>query len=325
MRIQQLSEQTGISKRNIHFYIKEHLLHPKTDALNGYYDFLKEDLERLILIKHFRDMGLSISNIKSLLDNPTSTEYYLRMHIGRLEKELHSLSQNKATLLSILDKIPVRPTFSDLYLHTTETCDSKSQSHSVLDYDGKLVNHFIWRTFWQEEELSEYQKYLWDKINRLTDTREKNVHYARLYDYLCQQEQKKINAFYEDGTAHFHHIASFTSENISLHVEEIKHSICEFLHNPTAVKLWKEFYFDFQLPLMHIFTEEIGHLAKEMSPFYSKYEQNSTLACKIVYDWLRSNDGKDLYQEIMSRLDGFVDLENFEHAELEFMNTIFRY
>ena len=85
MRIQQLSKRTGITKRNIHFYIKEHLLTPKSDSANGYYDFSEEDYKQLILIKQFRDMGLSISNIKALLNNPASAEYYLRMHIGKLD------------------------------------------------------------------------------------------------------------------------------------------------------------------------------------------------------------------------------------------------
>lgn len=325
MRIQQLSEKTGISKRNIHFYIKEGLLKPKTDTANGYYDFSEKNLEQLLFIKEFRNMGLSISNIKSLLENPASAEYYLRMHIGRMEQELHNLSANKAMLLSILEKLPVRPSFSDVYFHTTQTCVTEHLLKPSPLYDGKLVNHFIWRTFLQQEELSEYQQYLWDKINRLTDTREKNEHYARLYDYLCQQDQKKINHFYEGELAHFQHIAAFTNENLSIHVGEIKQSITAFIHNPIAVRQWKEYYFDFQLPLMHIFTSEIGTLAKEMSPFYAAYEHNTSHACAIVFDWLLSKEGQSLYQEIMSSLDGYIHLEHYNHTELEFMNTIFKY
>ena len=325
MRIQQLSEQTGISKRNIHFYIKEKLLAPKTDTTNGYYDFSKKDQEQLLLIKYFRKMGLSISDIKSLLENPASAEYYLRMHIGRLEQELHTLSVNKDNLLSILGQLPIRPTFSDLYLHTKQKYDAEQSHYNTPLYDGKLVNHFLWRTFWQQEELSEYQQYLWDKMNRLTDSREKNEHYTKIYDYLCQQDQKKINHFYEEGNTHFYRIAEFSSENLSTHVEELKTAITEFIQTPAAVKQWKEHYFDFQLPLMHIFTGEIGKLAKEMSPFYANYDQNSRIACEIVYNWLLSEDGYPLYEEIMHTLTGYVDLNNFYHTELEFMNTIFKY
>ena len=325
MRIQQLSEQTGISKRNIHFYIKEELLHPKTDLVNGYYDFSEEDLQQLLLIKYFRNTGLSISNIKSLIENPASAEYYLRMHIGRLEQELHALSANKDTLLSILERLPIRPDFLDLYIHTKEECALDHAISTTPLYDGKLVNHFLWRTFWQQENLSEYQQYLWDKMNRLTDSREKNEHYTKIYDYLCQQDQKIFNAFYEEGNAHFYHIASFSSETLSLHVEELKTAITEFIHTPAAIKQWKEHYYQFQLPLMHIFTGEIGKLAYEMSPFFAAYECNSIEACQIVYDWLLSEDGSELYQKVITSLDGYVDLTNFYHTELEFMNTIFKY
>lgn len=325
MRIQQIAKLTGISKRNIHFYIKEQLLTPKMDTANNYYDFSEKDMEQLLLIKYFRSMGLSISNIKSLLENPASAEYYLRMHIGRLEQELHTLSANKDMLLSILEKLPIRPAFSDLYLHTTEICDKKQPIPTPPIYDGKLVNHFIWRTFLQQEELSEYQQYLWDKINRLTDSREKNEHYAKIYDYLCQQDQKKINAFYEGQLSHFHHIAAFSLEEIGIHAEEIKVAVTEFIHTPAAVKQWKEYYYQFQLPLMYIFSGEIGSLAKEMSSFFAVYQRNSTHACRQVYEWMLTPEGETLYKEILAALEGFVDLEHYKHAELEFMNTIFKY
>lgn len=117
-------------------------------------------------------MGLSISNIKSLLQNPASAEYYLRMHISKLEQEIELLLDNKSMILSILDKLPVLPQFNDLYSITTHDRHVKSL-RSSLPYDGKLVNHFLWKTFWEKENLTEYQQYLWNKINRLTNQREK--------------------------------------------------------------------------------------------------------------------------------------------------------
>ena len=324
MRIQLLSEKTGVTKRNIHFYIKEQLLNPKSDSTNGYYDFSEKDYEQLVLIKHFRDMGLSISNIKALLNNPASAEYYLRMHIGRLEQEIEILSQNKDQILSILERLPVNPEFQDMYNFTTQQA-SLAQTNSIPLYDGKLVNHFLWRTFWQNEELSEYQQYLWDKMNKLTDSREKNEHYAKVYDYLCQQDQKKINILYRERNTHFNRIADLSEQEVPAYAEEMKHSIEEFIHDKMAIKQWKEHYHSFLVPQMYIFTGEIGRLAKEMSPFYAAYQNHSSEACRIVYEWLVSEDGADLHKEILHTLEGFVNLEDYHHAELESMNTIFKY
>lgn len=323
MRIQELSKKTDITKRNIHFYIKEGLLTPSTDSLNGYYNFSETDYEQLLLIKQLRQFGLSISNIKSLLQNPASAEYYLRMHIGRLEQEMELLAVNKASILSILDKLPVSPNFNHLY--TTTMSASQKVTDSTPLYDGKLVNHFLWRTFWEKENLSEYQQYLWDKMNRLTERREQNKHFAKVYDYLCQQDQKKINALYKERNLHFNRIAELSEADIPSYSEEMKSNIAEFIHNPAAVKQWKEHYHSFLVPQMYIFTGDIGKLAQEMSPFFASYQHNSMSACQQVYEWLLSEEGNSLYLEILSCLDGYIDLAAYEHAELESMNTIFKY
>ena len=324
MRIQHFSEITGLPKRTIHFYIKEKLLFPKTDAQNGYYDFTEEDIKRLMLIKKLRDMGLSISVIRALFNNPTAAAYYLRRRIGEIEQDIHQLKNTTENISFILKELPITPTFMDL-------CSSILRSEVNTDiipmqqYDGELVNHFLWKTFWPKDTLSEFQQFLWDKINRLTDTRTKNPYYANVYDYLCSQNQKKIDALYAERNTHFGRIAELPDSEIPQYAEEMKHSVTEFIHTPMAVKQWKEHYHSFLAPQMHIFTGEIGNLAKEMSPFFAAYQKNSSKACILVYEWLTSEDGQDLYCEITRTLKGYVNLEDFHHAELESMNTIFKY
>ena len=324
MRIQTLSQKTGISKRNIHYYIKENLLTPKADDGNGYYAFSDADYQRLLIIKHLRGMGLSISTIKALLNNPASAEYYFRMQIGFIEQQISELSSNSQNLQLILKELPVNPNYSDLSALLTKE-ELYSNTSPPLQYDGKLVNHFLWRSFWQKETLSEYQQFLWEKINRLTDAREKNEHYTKLYDYLCSQSQNKIDALYQERNSHFKRIAALSEEEVVQYAEEMKQNIQVFIHTPAAVRQWKEHYDAFLLPQMYIFTGEIGQLAKEMSPFFSSYRNHSAKACELVFQWLHSIDGHKLLEEIHSVLDGYIHLEEFGHAELESMNTIFKY
>ena len=49
MKLREISEQTGITKRNIHFYIKEGLIHPDVEAVSGYYEFSEEDKKRMFI------------------------------------------------------------------------------------------------------------------------------------------------------------------------------------------------------------------------------------------------------------------------------------
>ena len=46
MRIQEVSHKTGITKRNIHYYIKQGIITPKMNPANGYYDFSEEDCQK---------------------------------------------------------------------------------------------------------------------------------------------------------------------------------------------------------------------------------------------------------------------------------------
>lgn len=324
MRIQELSEKTGISKRNIHFYIKEKLLDPKVNETNGYFDFIEEDVQKLMLIKNLREAGFSISMIRSMFHRPTTAEYYMRMRLGKIQQEIRELQKIGQGLGCVLEKMPTNPNFYDLHELVVKR-EFVNENEREESYDGMLVNHFLWRTFWESEELTEYQQFLWEKINKMTDQREKNIHYANLYDYLSSQDHKKIDTLYKERNQHFNRIAAFTEAEIRAYVEEMKESVAIFIHTPAAVAQWKEHYHTFICPQMKIFTGKIGEMAEEMSPFFGAYKRNSTKACYIVYEWLNSKEGENLKEEILKILEGYVNLEYCNHAELESMNIIFEY
>ena len=84
MKIAEACRETGISKSTIHFYISEKLISPKTDPENGYYIFEEEDISRLIFCRNFRNVGVPIPEIRSLLRNPLTAGHYLNLHIQKL-------------------------------------------------------------------------------------------------------------------------------------------------------------------------------------------------------------------------------------------------
>ncbi len=169
---------------------------------------------------------------------------------------MHQLRNTTENISFILKELPITPTFTDL-CSSILSDNIKTDASFVLQYDGELVNHFLWKTFWPKDDLSEFQQFLWDKINRLTDTRSKNPYYASVYDYLCSQNQKKIDTLYAERNSHFSRVAELPEADIPQYVEEIKLSVTEFIHTPIAIKQWKEHYHSFLVPQMHIFTGEI--------------------------------------------------------------------
>ncbi len=70
MRIGALSALTGLSRDTLRFYEKQGLIRsrPSAEPSNTYRDYPEETAERLRMISDARDAGLSISDLKTLLD-----------------------------------------------------------------------------------------------------------------------------------------------------------------------------------------------------------------------------------------------------------------
>lgn len=115
MKMQEICKKTKLSKRTIHFYIKEKLITPAVNPENGYFIFSEEDCQKLQLIHEFRNAGLSISVIRSLLDKPVTAGYYLNIHIRELTRQKQQLEQTVDSLTQILDQMPIHLDFPALY------------------------------------------------------------------------------------------------------------------------------------------------------------------------------------------------------------------
>ena len=60
MRIKEVIEKTGLSRRTIQFYISQKLIMPKEDPVNGYHDFSNEDVRNLIIISRLRRLDFPV-------------------------------------------------------------------------------------------------------------------------------------------------------------------------------------------------------------------------------------------------------------------------
>lgn len=76
MKIKQVEELVGITKKNIRFYESQGLLDVER-AENGYREYHKEDIARLQEIKLFRKMDLSIEEMKALLKRRKACRFAL--------------------------------------------------------------------------------------------------------------------------------------------------------------------------------------------------------------------------------------------------------
>ena len=81
MTIQEVEKIAGMTRANIRFYEKEGLITPERNEANNYRAYSDRDVEALRKIKHLRILGISVKDIKRIIENelelPEAAEYRL--------------------------------------------------------------------------------------------------------------------------------------------------------------------------------------------------------------------------------------------------------
>ena len=80
------------------------------------------------------------------------------------------------------------------------------------EYDNTIVNQILLRGFLPEGELSEYQKFIWEKINYITTSDSLpgpwQDDYARIKQFLCSLTQEQTDSFFAKRDLHYREVAS---------------------------------------------------------------------------------------------------------------------
>lgn len=95
MKINQVEELVGITKKNIRFYEEQGLISPKRNLENGYRDYSLEDVELLNKIKLLRRLEVPIEEIKRLETGESSVADCLDRHISHFTHRQQELDVMK--------------------------------------------------------------------------------------------------------------------------------------------------------------------------------------------------------------------------------------
>ncbi len=87
MKIYQVEELVGITKKNIRFYEDEGLLNPDRNPENGYREYSLKDVQKLQKIKLLRKLDVSLENIRLMMNGKMSFEEAMNHQISELEKK----------------------------------------------------------------------------------------------------------------------------------------------------------------------------------------------------------------------------------------------
>jgi DNA-binding transcriptional MerR regulator len=86
MKINQVEELVGITKKNIRFYEEQGLIHPGRNSENGYRDYTLEDVAVLNQIKLLRRLEVPIEEILKLQTKELTIQSCLERRIIEFEK-----------------------------------------------------------------------------------------------------------------------------------------------------------------------------------------------------------------------------------------------
>ena len=91
MKINEVEQIAGISKKNIRFYEEEGLLKPGRNAKNGYREYTEADVLLLQKIKLLRKLSVPIEEIRRILEGKLTLSDCMERHRIFLEHEMKNL------------------------------------------------------------------------------------------------------------------------------------------------------------------------------------------------------------------------------------------
>ena len=147
MKINEVEEQVGITKRNIRFYEKEGLLTPGRNSENGYRDYGERDVAVLRTVKLLRKLDVPLEEIRRMQRGDLTLPDGMRRHIIQLERDqenLRTMQRLCQTLLEAEEQLPTLDAAS--YLEQMEQMEQDGtrfvnikKRDTVTRYAGALI------------------------------------------------------------------------------------------------------------------------------------------------------------------------------------------
>ncbi|ODN41530.1 MerR family transcriptional regulator [Piscirickettsia litoralis] len=153
LTVTQLARKYGLSRAAILYYEREGLLQPSHRSDNGYRWYGYEEIERLEAIISYRSYGLSVTNIKDLLDRKTgmSQAQILKDHFNELEKEINLLRKQQKAIVALLQE----PKLIEANMVTKERW---VEIMKAAGFDEAAMR--TWHQKFEEMEPDEHQNFL---------------------------------------------------------------------------------------------------------------------------------------------------------------------
>lgn len=137
MKINEVEQRVGVTKKNIRFYEQQGLLHPKRNSENGYREYDEEDVNCLKKIKLLRKLSIPIEEIRRIQNGELLLMDALNRQLIVLEREKINLTETSGLCRLILEDDNLYQTLSpDQYLERMVEMEEKGTKFKSMSNDA---------------------------------------------------------------------------------------------------------------------------------------------------------------------------------------------
>jgi len=134
MKIYQVEELVGITKKNIRFYEDQKLLCPKRNPQNDYREYSLEDVSQLEKIKLLRKLYVPIEEIRLIETGKLSLTQSMNRQIERIEKEAQNAELMKELCVRLRDETTDLKTLNaSFYLSEMDKMESQGTKFKDIE------------------------------------------------------------------------------------------------------------------------------------------------------------------------------------------------
>lgn len=134
MKINEVEQQAGITKKNIRFYEQQGLISPRRNMENGYRDYDKEDILTLKKIKLLRKLSLPIEEIRKIQCGDLLLTDALQRQLIVLDRERINLQETSRLCKSLMeDRCQYPSLFPDEYLERMVEMEREGTKFANVD------------------------------------------------------------------------------------------------------------------------------------------------------------------------------------------------
>lgn len=224
MLINEVAKLCNLTKKAVEYYTEQGLICPNI-LENGYRDFSEQDIEILKQIALYRRLGLSISEIKRVLDNPDELKSILYKktleleqekakndilqrlcngeNLEKLEKEINNINSKTIIIKKLIDLFPsyygkfISLNFSRYLTGRIETKEQMEAFKEIIDFFDNVPNIEIPKDL--QEYLDEYLKEYsseegQERINSILQARDKNI---KNIDEFVKKNKESLDKYNE--------------------------------------------------------------------------------------------------------------------------------